>query len=82
MEDIKFHNEISRELGGINQNLVGIKEEIAGLRQHVKFQNSRVRKLEDWSLETKTKIGIIALVVASAVSFIVTVIFAVFNKYL
>ena len=67
MDNNKFHNEISRELGGVNTNLEGINRQLTELTVQIKVQNSRVRKLEDWKLIVKTQTALIATLVSTAI---------------
>lgn len=45
MENNKFHNDISRELGGVNQRLEGIEGNVSTLVVEVKKTNGKVKKI-------------------------------------
>ena len=71
MQDNQFHNAISRELGGINENLKNLHNEMIAITTQVTIANGRTRKLEDWRLKVKTQTAMISAIVSGLVAIIV-----------
>jgi len=74
MSDDQFHNQISRELGGIGAELRDIRSEITALKNQVTIANGRTRKLEDWKLSAETRVGLISALVSGLIGLIVWII--------
>lgn len=64
MEEDKFHNAISRELGGINERLNGFGTTLQRIDTHLEKLNSRTSKLEQFKATIKTKAGFAASVIS------------------
>lgn len=74
MADSQFHNQLSRELGGIAESLRDIRDEMAQVKIQVTIANGRTRKLEDWQLQINTRVGLISALVSGVIGLVVWVI--------
>lgn len=74
--DDQFHQNISRELGGIASTLQSVHNEIVELKEQAKIANHRTSKLEQWRENVQGKV----VVLTTIVSLIVTTVITIFVK--
>jgi len=70
MTEQDFHIQISRELGGIHENLKSLSSSVKGIETHLSTQNGRIRKTEDEIGGIKAKAALIASTIGSVAYFV------------